>query len=72
MLRIPLLPLVPIAALLWWLAPHPRFKSRWGLCTACGYDLRATPAAGGALLAVCPECGKETHAGHKPSPPPSR
>lgn len=28
-----------------------------GLCIACGYDLRATPEAGGAMLAICPECG---------------
>lgn len=28
-----------------------------GCCRRCGYDLRATPAAGGARLAVCPECG---------------
>lgn len=28
-----------------------------GLCPACGYDLRASPEGGGAVLARCPECG---------------
>jgi len=28
-----------------------------GCCRKCGYDLRATPTPGGALLPVCPECG---------------
>lgn len=32
-------------------------RARLGLCRACGYDLRATPDATGALLAICPECG---------------
>ena len=42
-----------------WLCGRYR-KKRWarpGLCPACGYDLRATPQKGGALLSRCPECG---------------
>lgn len=31
--------------------------ARAGCCAHCGYDLRATPQAGGKLLAQCPECG---------------
>jgi hypothetical protein len=32
-----------------------RAKNR---CPACGYDIRATPAADGPLLSRCPECGE--------------
>ena len=34
-----------------------RRRSRAGPCQSCGYDLRATPEKGGALLGRCPECG---------------
>jgi hypothetical protein len=50
------------------LAHRTRRRRRWmrtGCCSACGYDLRATPAppsAGGTLLAQCPECGRATDA----------
>jgi hypothetical protein len=33
-----------------------------GCCRRCGYDLRATPEAGGAMLATCPECGRSAAA----------
>lgn len=42
-----------------------RRLARVGCCQTCGYDLRATAAAGGPLLARCPECGVES-----PIPPP--
>jgi len=32
-------------------------RIRTGACLSCGYDLRATPDAAGARLAICPECG---------------
>ena len=34
-----------------------RSRRARGLCPDCGYDIRATPTTGGALLARCPECG---------------
>lgn len=34
-----------------------RQRVKAGRCRACGYDLRATPEGGGALLDRCPECG---------------
>ena len=43
------------AAAAWLCFPAHRFGE--GLCSRCGYDLRATPEQGGALLARCPECG---------------
>lgn len=54
----------PVATLLPLLRRGMRAYRRWrippGCCIECGYDLRATPDAGGALLGRCPECGKET------------
>ncbi len=35
-----------------------------GLCLNCGYDLRATPNAGGPLLSRCPECGSDNNIVH--------
>jgi len=42
-----------------WRAGRNRIQSS-GCCRSCGYDLRATPAAGGELLKRCPECGAES------------
>ena len=37
-----------------------RRLARVGCCQQCGYDLRATAAADGPLLARCPECGADS------------
>src|SRR5687767_10722458 len=39
-----------------------RRRIRSGRCVSCGYDLRATPEAGGALVERCPECGTSASA----------
>lgn len=46
------LPAVVVAR---WL--RSRRRRRAGLCPNCGYDMRATPERGGAVLDRCPECG---------------
>ena len=62
--RVVVFPHWPLAILsaappLAWLRARLRRRRRLkrGLCPACGYDLRATPETGGALLSCCPECG---------------
>jgi hypothetical protein len=39
-----------------------RRRLRSGQCVSCGYDLRATPEAGGELVSRCPECGTDARA----------
>ena len=66
--NIPYWALSALAALLpgWWLWRRLRRRTRAGCCTQCGYDLRATPEQGGALLARCPECGTQVARVSKP------
>jgi len=45
-----ILPLRPLAILVWRRFTLARWRSARGLCPQCGYDLRATPDR-------CPECG---------------
>jgi hypothetical protein len=57
-LAIPTWPL-PLAGglLLAWRLRRWRVAAAPGRCPQCGYDLRATPQEGKALLDRCPECG---------------
>ena len=48
------LPLAWVARRIPW---RRMWRGREGMCRTCGYDLRATPEEGGALLERCPECG---------------
>ena len=56
---ITLIPAVAAAVLAWGLNKNRRRAAAWaaGRCAECGYDLRASPEGGGALLPRCPECG---------------
>jgi hypothetical protein len=68
--RVVAIPHWPIAAVLavpvgWWMINIRRRRigrrrRSAGLCPQCGYDLRATPTKGEALLNRCPECGTAT------------
>ena len=57
-----LLPAIQLGAFL-----RSRKRRREGHCRKCGYDLRATPEKGGALLERCPECGTGTEVGGQKS-----
>jgi hypothetical protein len=52
----------PAASAALWARRWRQNRRRWraGLCSGCGYDLRASPDADGPTLAVCPECGRPT------------
>ena len=58
----PLLGVWPVMSLALCLHRRARIRRRrrTGHCEFCGYDLRATPSQGGALLECCPECGRGT------------
>jgi hypothetical protein len=47
--------IVPLCRL--WGVVRRRCRRARGVCASCGYDLRATPDAGGPLLKTCSECG---------------
>lgn len=55
----PLLAVWPLTSLTLSLRRRTRRRRRLatGCCLSCGYDLRATPSAGGERLVRCPECG---------------
>ncbi len=50
--------LLALAPVRWLVLKRREIRNRpRHLCANCGYDLRATPDAGGPLLERCPECG---------------
>jgi hypothetical protein len=48
---------IPLALILTYLKERRIHRLAAGLCSKCGYDLRASQESGGALLYRCPECG---------------